>query len=336
MNDRVVRKGLRVDKLDALLALNNNTSVVVGRRVDVRERCRRRSTDTSRTGPQDQEITPVPEGVVDLDVVEGESRNREGDTRVLAEPEREDEGEVTTGTEERVQVGSRAGRDKGRHRGNVADHGVVGKLLLCRDAEGGVKVEPEVVELLHNQLVERDRDLLEEVVHKVVGPPNGSILTDGTEEANIRELAAEPHVQNVVGGAVDRGGNVLLTKADRAVVTESDRDVGEPVRLLHGGDKPRHGVGTTIQKSFDLGESREINETNSWVRCGKRHLDTSPTKKKSKKKFLSGSSSADHRGGDEDSILKRVIDLRFLRYISILISRDVRYEFTIKFDSVCY
>lgn len=225
-----------------------------------------RTTDNRGTGEDNDEFLPGTDVVVDLDVIEGESGDGESETGILTEPEGEGDREVATGTE-----GSTNG-DGVSHGQDLTDLVTVTETLGTGHAELVVEVEEEVVKLLNDQLIERDGHLLKEIVHQVVGPSQPSVGEDtlvgldGNEvlvQIDQRDLAAEPNVEDVIGGSVDGGSDVTLAEVDGADVTELNGDVREPIRLLDTGDEPGNRIRTTEKETAQLGESCQIDETGS-------------------------------------------------------------------------
>lgn len=218
---------------------------------------RARSGRRGHTGVDDHEILPATEGVVDLDLVEGQSGNGEGETRVLREPERQRARVVSVTTE------SGTGIDGGGQIGSLADHVLIAVNLAGRSAELVVKVEPEAVKLLDDKLVKGDGDVLEDVVHEEVSPPESGVVenvTRGVVEVDGGNLAAEPHVENIVSRTVDGRRHVLLAKVNDTRHAKRDGDKAEPVRALDAADEPGDSVGAAIHEPFEFTVSGEVNK----------------------------------------------------------------------------
>lgn len=221
---------------------------------------------TERTVGNDDQLLPSAEGVVDLNVVERQSRNRQSNTRVLAEPERKRDREVATRTERSTS------NNRVNHAADVTDHVLVANALGTRLAELVVHVKPETVELLHSQLVKGNGNLVEDVVHKVASPSQRSGVVNISNETNLGDTTAEPNAHDVVTRSVDRSTHITLTEVNRASVAKRNRDVREPVTLLNSGDEPRNRVGTTVQVTLELGESCEVNKDITCVSRASRHF----------------------------------------------------------------
>ena len=225
VNDGVVSLSLRVTQ-SRLLVLGTE---------DVHIRAGSRTTGTWAIGAaggggtrvDDNKLLPLADHIVDVDLVERKSGNRKCDTTVLAEEERQDAGEVSTGTKRHTRG------YRGCHRSDVTDHVTVTNPLRAALAKLVVEVEPVVIKLLDDKLVERDVDLLKQVVHKVAGPSDARVGEDtgGTtndtilNQLKLGDLSAEPNVQNVICGTVNVSADVLLSEIHDTTVSQNDGQV---------------------------------------------------------------------------------------------------------------
>jgi len=105
-------------------------------------------------------------------------------------------------------------------------------------------------------------------VHQVPGPADAGVAVDAgvlalderLHKLELRDLSAEPEVENVITRTIHRSGNVLLTEVDGADVAKGDGQEAHPVGLLNRSDEPGDRIGTAIQETFNLREGRKINE----------------------------------------------------------------------------
>lgn len=259
--DRHVTRG--ITHLHALVVVDHNVlGVCLGvehargirggtHNADVGERCR----VGTNTGVNNQEVLCTAEAVVDADVVERKSSDGQSNTRVVSEPERQRGGEETACTE---------GHTRGHSGGqacDVTDHVTVTHALGATELELVEEIEPEVVDLMHHQLVVGDGHLLEDVVHEVASPADRCVGVQGTEQLDLGELKVEPHAQNVITRAVKQGAHVALAKVEGTLLAQHDGHVREPVGLLDGSNKVGDCLGAAMVEGLELSESCEIDES---------------------------------------------------------------------------
>lgn len=157
---------------------------------------------TSVTGVDDDKLLPVTKNVVDSDIVEGKGSDWKRNTGILTEPEGKDTCEVATGSAFNTSLAITG------HLGNSTNHVSVADSLGSINTEVVVEVKPEVIELLNDELIERDVDSGEEVMHEVVGPTNTSIISErggrigSLVEDNLGDTATEPDMHHVISRTV--------------------------------------------------------------------------------------------------------------------------------------
>lgn len=145
----------------------------------------------------------------------------------------------------------------------------ISETLGTRHAELVVEIEEEVIEFLNDQLVEGDADTLEKIVHEVIGPPDARVNEEKiglvAQKVDLRDLATEPNMQDVISGTIDGGADIALTEINGTVVAKKNGDIGKPIRLLNGSDEPGDGIRTTNKETNQLREGGEIDEKGSGV-----------------------------------------------------------------------
>lgn len=269
MNNSVVGVRVGVAHTRGAGGANYIGPLVAGSRVNTRLKGDEVGDGSSTT--EDEKVLGRAELIVDLDVVEGEGRDRKRDTSVLTEPEGKHNRKVTT---EKGAVGtggyqsrSRSGVERRSKRDNVADHVLVDGALGGGATEVEVEIQPVVVELLDGQLVEGDRALLDDVVHEVAGPPDGVNGRGNARDAVVvhqrRDLTTEPKVQNVITGPVKGRRDTLLTEVEGAVVTKLNRHGRKPVSLLNASDEKGDGERPAIEETLKFRKGRQVNKTRS-------------------------------------------------------------------------
>ena len=207
-------------------------------------------------GINHDQVLPVAEIVGDLDFVEGESRNGQGETRVFAKEERQRAEQSTTGKE-------LANRDGVHERGDHADHVLVSLTLGAGDTELVVDVQPPRVKLFNRQIVELELNVRDEVVHDIVDPPKQRLTLDTGAEADSGELGASGSVQGIIGltGKSKRraAGSENRSNTDAA---KGNFDSGKPIGLDDTSDEPSRSHGTTIEETGHLGKGGQVNKAN--------------------------------------------------------------------------
>lgn len=236
VNDSIVSICLDIAKLRLLVVLSD--TIDIGAQVGNGSR--------SRSGIDHDKLTPVTEVVGDLNVVERQGSHRESYTRILTIEE--GEGEREEGT---------TNRSTGTHRGSVvgcrSDHVEVTLTLLSNTSPLKVIIEPVVVILLDLKVVELNLHVADEVMHGVVDKTNRGtgLRIDGRLEADGGEPSTEEGREDVVTLTREGEASLLGTKlGGNTDITKRNRNMGEPVSLLHGGYEPSNGVRTSIKKTL--------------------------------------------------------------------------------------
>lgn len=267
VDDRVVSKGLHTAELggsisgDTILILNyssnvNGPAIVEGE---------------NWSGVDHHQLFPVTEIIGDLDVIKGEGSHGERNTGILTKEEGEGKVEGST----RNIRSNKRGRGKGAHHPN---HVEITLALVTRASPFKVIVEPEAVKFLNLEIVELNLHVLDKVVHEVIYPTNRSHLasesTDRGVESNRGEPSAKEGRKDVITLTRERERSFASSKLGGSTnVAEADRDVREPVSLLHRGHKPGDGIGSTIEETLRVAISCQVDKCD---RCGDtriRHLN---------------------------------------------------------------
>lgn len=127
---------------------------------------------------------PVSEIICDFDVVEGSGRSGEGETRILFKEK---------GKRERQKCSSDARSNT--HWGSIGachtDHITVTKSFVCGAPPFKVIIQPKVVKLLNNQIIEFDLNMSDEIVHQIVDPSYSRVAGHRALETNRRELGSK-------------------------------------------------------------------------------------------------------------------------------------------------
>ena len=205
------------------------------------------------------ELREITEVVGDLDVVEGQSRNGESDTRVLTEEEGQGAAQETT-------TNKVAKTNKRGVASYVTNHVVVALTLVSGAAPLKVVVEPVRVKLVNLEIVKLDLNVTDQVVHQVRDVTHsGGILSGRRRQLDIglEANSGHPHTQigaqNVITLSRQTERRLASTKLSGGTdVTKRDRNKGEPIALLNRGNEPCDGVGATIHETLELSESCEV------------------------------------------------------------------------------
>ena len=259
VNDSIMGICLRIDERRSLSSLSVDSDLRIGTRSTGTRATR--ATDGKCATVEDDEVVELTEAVVDLDIIERQSGDWQSDTAVLREPEWKNCGTIGTVTERDTRA------DWGNHGSDLTDHVAVTDTLGSTKTELIVEIHPERIKLHHNKLIECDIDLAEQIVHEIVRPTDGSICesagNDSTRCSPQRDngdLCTEPNIEDIVPTAIYARRSVCLTKVKETLAPELNRNIGEPVGLLHTTDKPSDRIRTTIQEAFLFREGGKIDE----------------------------------------------------------------------------
>ena len=197
---------------------------------------------------------PVTERELDVDIVVGESSDRESKTSVLTKPEGKDDRVESTISLNIVSDGT-CGSRYTIERSDISNHILVSNVLGGSDTKLLVEVKPVRIELLEEKLVKLDLAGINDVVHKLASPAD---LTD--RRADKGEAGTEPHSGDVISGTVENVGHTRVVEINSTLGTEGQGNVREPVTLGNSSDELGNSVGSTIEEGLHLGESRHIGE----------------------------------------------------------------------------
>lgn len=283
MDDGKVSLGTRVDQS------RGRVSLLVDNHISESRNTGTRTSGTSITRLHDKQISQSTERIVDLNIVQRKHGNRESHTAILSEEEWERARERTTSTKRLTGTSVGTANRRLSHDRDITDHVTVTEALSLRQAELEVHIKPMRIKLVNRHLIEHQRNLGEQVVHQVTRPANASIAVDirhrrrrhGKDaKSNLRDLAVEPHVQDVIRAAAKRNRSIALVEVMDTLVTERARDEREPIGLHDTTDKVAHSLGRTVKMRVREIECGKIDKRSRWsTRRDVRHGVCYPTKR---------------------------------------------------------